>query len=158
MNKGQSGLGYILTIFIGVIVVLALVSSLADPISQQGAIITKHNDTQTSSGTSFIVSTTPLITNGLAQSIVSYTNLNNGSNGSIGTNNWQGYSNGSVTLNSGMGDGVYNVTYQFYSSTYVGDGTSRTLIGFIVLFFILGIIAFVIYYLRKSNPDLFGKI
>lgn len=88
--------------------------------------------------------------------------INNGTNCTIGTNNYNTFTNGSILLNAGMtqdtGQGAgprLNVTYSYFSANYVRDGTSRTLISLITLFFVIGLLLFVVSKVFKIGPEMF---
>ena len=147
----KNQMGTLLTAFITVVIGLALLGGIADPISEQDDILTAVNETHTSVAFSFEVNNQPIIDRGLAGSVVSYSNLNNGSNASIGTNNWDGYSNGSVILKGVLVDGAYNITYNHYSDTYISSVSARTFTRLVILFFVIGIFAVLILWVRKSE-------
>lgn len=50
-------------------------------------------------------------------------------------------STGVITTNSTTPNGTYFVAYTFYPELYVANGTSRTLLSLIVLFFALAVVA-----------------
>lgn len=53
--------------------------------------------------------------------------------------------------------GSYNISYGFQPDLYVQNGTARTLLKLIPLFFVLAIMAIGFLMVRKSFPDVFGS-
>lgn len=160
MEKNQ--LGMVILVAIIFIVATALIGGIADPISEYDDVITTTNESVTFSDGSLVLVHTPLITNGLAGSIItSGTNiLSNSTNSTISSNNYNLYANGSLILNDGAyadlgSSSLANFTYQSYSETYISGGSTRTIAGFAILFFAIAILAVGVWYIRSYGW--FGK-
>lgn len=49
---------------------------------------------------------------------------------------------------------TYYVTYQYHHDDYVHNSTSRTLVGLVTLFFVIGVVIFAYGLFRKLFPDM----
>ncbi len=57
----------------------------------------------------------------------------------------------SIFVNSSTSDGDYLITYTYEPSTFVDDPTSRTIINIVMIFFVIGILLFIIAWFMKSQ-------
>lgn len=160
----KNQMGALLTVFIMIVVGLALLQGIADPISEYDDILFSHNETITFVANTTTLTNTALITNGIAGSVITTDTILSGNgvtdqafspenpNWSIGTNNYVVTSAGVITLDGDggnfSGSETLNLTYSSYSDTYVGNGTSRSLISLAILFFVLALFAGLIYWIK----------
>jgi len=174
-------LGAYLVMFITVIVGIALLGSMADSIweNRNAYAVTAEVLDVTSARTNYnpvhndTSEFNPLTSLSLANDnirSVSAVTLSNGTALTQGTD-WRfvdrlegtvNILNSTITTrwNFTTTDGVFNQTNWTYlhSDTYVEDATSRTFLGFIVLFFVIGIVLFVIAVINKDFlSELLGK-
>ena len=158
-------IGWIVTIFLVLLIGTILLTAIADPISRFDEVHLNVNESLTFTVSSAELGHTDSTPSTLQSSIITTgTLMTNGTNNTIGTNNYIVSPNGSIVLKvgAGIGDAVgrgigstanVNLTYSFYDDTYVEDSVSRTFTGLIILFFTIGILMMGIAILRKKYPD-----
>lgn len=145
----SKGLGIAISGFVLLVVALVLITSIADNISKMSALNTVTNDLFTASNTSCVQ-----VTTGCIDSLTSIEN----------TTSTLGVANYSLCRSTSNLDGiilkdpsvhnanVMNATYIYSADcTYVADSTSRTLVGLIVLFFAIAILAIGYWIIRNSE-------
>jgi hypothetical protein len=158
MVQNKSGL-LIISLFVGVILAILFIQILADITADTGIVRVTNNQSLT--GPSVLLGNQVLRdANNIQGTTV---NLNNFTNNTIGTNNYLAYTNGSVILKAGMletkaqgANPTLNYSYSYYSEMYVKDSTSRTFLNLIVLFFAVGLLIYLVVYL-KNNTGLFDS-
>jgi hypothetical protein len=141
------GLGGFIYLFIALIMGLVLVSSVSDQTYETSAYRSSINSTLTLAGGSGLVGTKGIRDVSNLDTGVNLV-LNNGSNFTIGTNNYNYYSNGSVILKAGAAaisaQGLtpsFNSSYSYFGENYVKDSTSRIMMSLIVLFLAVTLVA-----------------
>jgi len=160
MVQNKSGL-MIISLFVGVILAIIFIQILGD-VTQDTSTIRTANDTLIVAGNAALLGTKTL--RDANNIITTGTIMTNGTNVTIGENNYIVSTNGSVQLKAGMtqasaqGNNPTNLRlfYSYFSENFVKDATSRNLISLIVLFFVIGLIIYLIYYL-KNNTGLFDS-
>jgi|SRR3990167_954693 len=147
-------LGVLLGAFIFIVVALALIQPLSNSVKDTSTT-RSDNTTFTLTGLVTVIGNPDVRNAGNIQTDTII--VNNGTNITFGSNNWNAYTNGSIifktatiTSNSGV-----NISFNYLSANYVKDATSRTLIDLIILFFAIGTLVIFIGYVLKDS-DLFS--
>lgn len=128
----DSNLKLIFGLFVALLLGIVLIQVIATSIAGTDDIHTSDNESMTITSSAGQVRFDELTT---------VTFFGNGSNSTaqsdvvINTHvNWT--EDGDITVgNDIFSDGVYNITYNYEGDLYVSNGTSRTLLGLVVLFF-----------------------
>jgi len=146
-NKGQINLGVILTVFIGVIVGLALITAIASSVGVSSA--TGYSNGTRSGGQQVTIGTlgtvtcltgqelfdTPVVTNtnGSVFTAGNYT-INEGVCATTGVKSIL-YTQDSINLTAS----VMNISYTYGADGYVESSGARAVVGLIIIFFALAI-------------------
>jgi len=154
--------GAFIGLFVVIVVGLVLVTTLGDNVFNTSSIKESVNTSVTCSNDACVTGTTYLKDHD--KIIASGWTINNDTNVTIGTNNYEVFTNGSIILNEGMvlisGQGsspTLFLNYNYYDEQYVRDGVSRTLIALVVLLFVVGLFLMVGGKALGISPELFGK-
>lgn len=152
--------GILITAFVILTLAITFLSTLADSNSNlQGNLATVTDDTFTAANY-----TCTQVTNGCITSITSVENLTD----TFGADNYSAcrtssgnqdgiilYADGDAAMTAVIGE-TTNVTYVHSAGcTYVADGTSRSLLTLIPIFFALGVLAYAVWAFMKSKEGAF---
>lgn len=154
-------IGMIIGLFIIAILGLIFTQTIGDQTREISTTYSSVNESITFSGGSGLIGNTYLRAN---DKIIDVTQINNGTNNTIGSSNWNDYVNGSVILGDGaIQDGAQGltptlyITYSYYPEKYVRDGTSRVLTGLIILFFAIGLLLMIVGKSIGLSPEIFNR-
>ncbi len=162
--EAKSKLGLLVLVFVALIIGIVLLETLADPISEFDNINLHTNESITFAAGSVVLSSTPVLSLGIAGSVItSGTILSNSTNSTIGTTNYQTFSNGSLILSGGASDdlgasSLANFTYSSYSRTFIGNTSAITLLQLVGLFFALAIVLIVVMFVIRNFEDLKNEL
>lgn len=147
-NKGK--LGILITIFILVIIGLSLLSSLADNIYLNTNTRDIVNETITIAANTGQTANDDLTTvTYFGNTTVDYTSaINTGVN--FTTAGVITVANSSNPLFN-ISDNDYRISYNYEPDEYINNGTARTMLSLIVLFFAIGIVALGVLLVRKTG-------
>lgn len=153
MANDKNGMGMLVSIFILAILASIFVSVLSDFVVDTDTTRTTINQTLSGFASNSINSLGNANLRSLGNIQTTGTIMHNTTNMTIGSNNYNIYTNGSLILNAGM-TGVtaqganptnLRLTYSYFSENYVNDGTSKTIIRLIPLFFILAGLLYLVW-------------
>lgn len=156
-NKGEISIGVFVLLFVGAIVVLSLIPSIAQNVGQ----VTNVNGVVNESLVIPAALNTAVTLQGQSVSSVVITNATGyviSSGNYTVTNNV--VSNGVQTANikftvAGFNGTTVKGTYTSQPTTYAAESGSRTVAGLIVLFASLGLAAWIIYWVVKEGGEVF---
>jgi hypothetical protein len=160
LEKNKNGL-IIIGLFVGVILAILFTQIIANNVFETGTTRNEINHSYTFASASTQINNKAI--RGLGNVMTDTILVNNFTNNSIASNNYLAYTNGSIILRAGAsginGQGtapILNVSHSYYSENYVRDSTSRTFLTLITLFFAIGLLIYLVIYLR-NNTGLFDS-
>ena len=158
-KKGQISTGVLLVIFVGVIVALALIPAIATQVESTTransgvATLTNSTFTTPANGATTALTgqelvSTPIVTNASTATVITAGNYTiaecvrptDGLKGICYT-----------TKTAWAAAQSFNVSYTYYPDGYADDGASRSIMGLILIFAMIGIALFVLYPIMKER-------
>jgi len=157
MADNKMKLGVILSLFVFVLIGINLLTPVGDSVKATDDLGVEVNETITIASGTGTLANSPTNRIGLGVAGVSFFSNASGtpSDTTITTSTTRvNFSEaGIIIVNESLyGDQDYNVSYTWYTDGYVQDATSRTLLSFLTLFFVLAILAIAI----GKMKDMFG--
>jgi len=147
----------LLTVVIVTFLVVVVGTALLDPLSDS---VKATDSTNTQTNQTIAISSGAGEVTPIELGLYTVTFFGNGTNSTVGATpswvvdvnvNWT--EDGDITVGTDrIVDGNYNISYGYYPYEYVQNSTSRTLLGLLTLFFVLGIVILV-FVVAKGGLD-----
>lgn len=155
--KMNAQMALIISAFVGLIIGIPLLTTTGDQVAATDDTVTVLGETITiTSG----AGQTSLVELGLYEVTFFGNVTNNTGNNGVGigdgnTNDVNWTEAGVIEINTTLwADGSYGINYSYYPNAYVQEGTSRTLLSLIPIFFALAVLAVGILAAKKGLEDM----